>query len=115
MPYSRQRPLLAPTERITVRLKTDQRDRFIQATGTPKNLAHELHRAPVRAGKLSLRVTRESLEALIAVAAQSPAADRREDRALATLLRYLESLEDRFADPNDPADAAAGPPEDNPA
>jgi hypothetical protein len=99
MPYSRQRPRIASNGRIAVRLSTSQRDLFIRAPETPKDLAHVLHRAPVRSGKLSVRLTRVSLEALIAAAANSHAPDRKAAHELATLLRYLEGLEDRFAEP----------------
>lgn len=114
MSYLRQRPRIPPTGRITVRLTTAQRDLFIQSADTPAPLGHALHRAPVREGKLSIRVTRESLEALIRVAATaSTRGDRRSERALAALLKYLESLEDRFADADpvdgeDEADEATG-------
>ena len=99
MPYSRQRPRIAPTGRVTLRLNTLQRDLFIHSPDTPKNLAHVLHRATVREGKLTVRVSREELDALIAAAANVEAPDRQTDRALAALLRYMESLEDRFAEP----------------
>lgn len=102
MRFSRQRPRVAPTGRITVRLTTGQRDLFIKAGRTPKDLAYALHRAPVRGGKLSIRVTREVLDALIAAAAISRAPDRRAEQDLAALLRYLEALEDRFAEPEGP-------------
>ena len=74
---------------------------FIHATKIPKDLAHALHRAPVRAGKLSIRATQASLAALIAAAAAHPSRNREEERALETLLRYLEGLEDRFAEPEE--------------
>jgi uncharacterized protein (DUF1778 family) len=102
MPYSRQRPRVPSNGRIAVRLTTAQRDLFIKAVETPKDLAHALHRAPVREGKLSIRVTRESLDALVAAAANSRPPDREAERVLVALLRYLESLEDRFAEPEDP-------------
>lgn len=101
MPYSRQRPRLAPTGRITVRLTPAQRDLLLASSHTPKDVAHALHRASVREGKLGVRVTRASLDALILAAAQLPTVDREAERALDGLLRYLESLADRFADPPD--------------
>lgn len=63
-----------------------------------------MHRAPVRGGKLSVRVTREELGALIAAAAKIGITDRRAERSVDTWLRYLESLEDRFDDPEDSED-----------
>lgn len=112
MPYSRQRSRIAPTGRVTIRLTPAQRDFFLEAGATPKDLGHALHRATVREGKLTLRVTRESLDALIAVAARTRVPDRRLERELLTLLRYLESMEDRFAESDDhvsdPAETADG-------
>lgn len=101
MPYSRQRPRIAPNGRVAVRLTTVQRDMFMHAPEMPKDLAHALHRAPVRAGKLSIRATQASLAVLISVAAAHPARNREEERALSTLVRYLEGLEDRFEEPED--------------
>jgi hypothetical protein len=98
MPYSRRLPRIARTGRVAIWLNPAQRDLFIQSPDTPKDLGHALHHAPVRKGKLTLRVTRESLDALIAVAAGFRPQSRGEDRALTTLLRYLESVEDRFGD-----------------
>jgi hypothetical protein len=98
MPYSRRLPRIAPTGRITIWLNPAQRDLFIQSPDTPKDLSHALHHAPVRSGKLTVRVTREALDALIAVAANFSAQSRGEERAITTLLRYLETLEDRFAE-----------------
>jgi hypothetical protein len=100
MPYSRQRQRIAPNGRISVRLTPEQRDLFIRSSAIPKNLGHLLHHAPVREGKLSVRIDRVGLEAMILAAARVTAADRAEERALAALLRYLESREDRFADPD---------------
>lgn len=97
---------MAPNGRVAVRLTTAQRDMFIRSPEVPKDLGHLLHRAPVRAGKLSIRVTREALDALIAAAARHGANGREEERALATLVRYLEGLEDRFEEPEDEADEA---------
>jgi hypothetical protein len=48
-----------------------------------------------------VRLTREELDALIAAAAQMPAHDAKADRALGTLLRYLEAAADRFEEPDD--------------
>lgn len=102
MPYSRQRPRIAPTGRVSLRLHTGQRDLLVHAPGTPPGLGHALHRAPVRAGKLTLRVGRGELEALIAVAANLRPTDRRTERELDALLRYLESREEQFAEAAEP-------------
>ena len=101
MPYPRRLPPIAPNGRIALWLNPAQRDFFIASPETPKDIGHALHRAPVRNGKLTLRVTRESLDALIRAAAAFSAQSKGEERALATLLRYLESLEDRFEDEAD--------------
>lgn len=101
MHYSRQRPRVAPTGRISIRLTTWQRDLLMAAATTPKDLGHVLHRAPVRGGKLSIRVTRETLEALIATVAKSPAPQERTERDMKALLGYLETLEDRFEQPDE--------------
>ena len=98
MPYQRRRSLIPATGRVALWLTPAQRDLFIFSPDTPKSLGHALHHAPVRKGKLTLRITRESLNALIDVAAKFAPQSAGEDRAIATLLRYLESLEDRFAD-----------------
>ena len=98
MPHQRRLPRIPATGRVTLWLNPAQRDLFVNSPDTPRSLSHALHHAPVQKGKLTLRVTRESLDALIAAAAKFVPQSRGEDRALATLLRYLESLEDRFAD-----------------
>ncbi|MDF3058135.1 MAG: hypothetical protein K0R17_2350 [Rariglobus sp.] len=108
MHYSRRQPRVAPTGRITVRLSTDQRDLFIKASEVPRDLAHALHRAPVRGGKLSIRITREFLDALIAAAAKSQAPDRRAERDLVALLGYLEGLEERFETTDDTTESDEG-------
>lgn len=99
MPYSRQRPRLAPTGRVAVRLTPPQRDQFIHSGDLPAGLGQALHRAVVREGKLSVRVTRDELDLLIRAGAKLRPADRRAEREMDTLLRYLEGLEDRFAEP----------------
>lgn len=99
MPYSRRLPRIPSTGRIAVRLNTAQRDLFVHDPAVPKNLGHALHRAPVREGKLALRLSREELEALITAAAKAPAPDRQAERSMSALLKYLESLLDRFAEP----------------
>lgn len=101
MPYSRQPPKIAPTGRVTLQLSTAQRDLFVQSDRTPRGLIHELRRAPVREGKLSVRVTQASLAALIEAVAAMNAPDRRAEKALDSLMRYLESLEERFGPPAD--------------
>jgi hypothetical protein len=98
MAYLRRRPKLAPTARVTIRLTPVQRDLFLGTAELPPTLAHALHRATVREGKLQVRITRAELEQLIAVAARVPASDAAADRALGALLRYLESMDDRFED-----------------
>lgn len=101
MPYSRQRPRVARTGRIAVRVNTGQRDLLAHAVETPKEVVYALRRAPVRSGKLSVRVTRDELAAFITIVAGTVAPDRRAVRALATFLRYLEALEDRFDEPDE--------------
>ncbi len=98
MPYSRQRPRIPANGRISIRLTTAQRDWFLRDDAAPKDLAQALHHAAVREGKLALRVARPALETLIAIAARAPATDRKTERDLAALLRYLESVDDRFDD-----------------
>jgi hypothetical protein len=84
----------------------DRATRSVYQSGeTPRELGYALHRAPVRAGKLRVRVTRAALETLISVAAKSGARDCEEERALGTLVRYLEGLEDRFDPGDDGAEA----------
>lgn len=100
MPHSRRQPRIAPTGRITIRLSTGQRDFLMNSPELPKALGHTLHRAVVRRGELSMRVTRDELDTLILVAAAMRVPDRKSERELATFLRYLESMEDRFEDPD---------------
>lgn len=101
MAYTRRRHRIAHSGRVTLRLSPAQRDLFLHSPELPQGLGHTLHRAHVREGKLTARVTRGDLDVLIAVAAKVSAADRRSERELDTLLRYLEGLEDRFAEPQD--------------
>ncbi len=96
MLYPRRRARVLPTGRVTIRLTTAQRDLFLKAPDLPRGLGHELHRAPVRAGKLSLRVDLAKLEAMISAAAATSTSDRQSARSLETLLRYLELAEERF-------------------
>lgn len=98
MPYQRRRPRIPATGRVTLWLNPAQRDLFVHSPDTPRALSHALHHAPVQKGKLTLRVTRDALDALIAAAVKFSPQTRDEDRAVATLLRYLESLEDRFVE-----------------
>lgn len=107
MPYSRQRPPIPPTGRVAVRLTTGQRDLFLRSHSLPRELGHPLHHAVVRRGKLQVRVTRSELDALIAAAAQACEADAAGERALTALLGYLESIEDRFAEPDEGDDENA--------
>lgn len=105
MPHPRRLPRIPATGRVTLQFRPEQRDLFIPARETPANLSHALHRAPVRAGKLTVRVTRPELDALIQAAANHPTADARAERAVGTLLRYLETAESRFDEPADPPPA----------
>jgi hypothetical protein len=104
MPYTRRRHRLSASGRVTIRLTTAQRDVFIESSKLPASLGHLLHRAPVRDGKLNVRVTRGELDALITAAAICQPKDRREEKNLGTLLRYLERLEDRFEEPEESED-----------
>ena len=106
MPHQRRRPRIPANGRVTLWLNTAQRDVFVHSRETPQALGHALHRAPVKKGKLTLRVTRESLDALILAAANATPKNASEERAFNTLIRYLESLEDRFEeDVGDDVDA----------
>lgn len=107
MPHTRRLPRIAPTGSISLRLTTAQRDLFIHSPALAPSLGHALHRAPVRDGKLTIRVKQPELDALIAIAARHHPADKREQRAHETLLRYLEKQEDRFAEPDDETDTAS--------
>jgi DNA/RNA-binding domain of Phe-tRNA-synthetase-like protein len=98
MPHPRRRPRVAPTGRVSLRLTTEQRDQFLASSQTPRELGHTLHRAVVRNGKLTIRVTRDALEALIIAAARTTPTNRHAERALDALLRYLESRSDQFAE-----------------
>ena len=71
---------VAPTGNAPLRLDTSQRDMFVRSPDLPRGLRHALHKAPVRDGKLSVRVTRAELEALIVAAANAPAEGKREER-----------------------------------
>jgi hypothetical protein len=86
---------------VTARLTPAQRDVLIGAPGTPRALGHALHHAHVDRGELSIRLNRESVDALIAAAAAIKPEGLAADRALDTLLRYLETLADRFEDPEE--------------
>jgi hypothetical protein len=106
MPYQRRRPRIPATGRVTLWLNTAQRDVFVHSRETPQALSHALHRAPVKKGKLTLRVTRESVDALILAAANATPKNAAEERTFNALIRYLESLEDRFEeDVSDETDA----------
>lgn len=103
---ARIRPRVAANGRVSVRLSPSQRDLFTRAATVPRDLAFALRNAPVREGKLSVRVRRAELEAMTAAAVAASAADRRQERELASLVRYLEGLEDSFAEPREAADGA---------
>ncbi len=98
---ARLRPRVASQGRVSVRLNPSQRDLLARSHETSRELAHALRKAPVREGKLTVRVSRHELESLVAAAAAATAPDRRAERDLNSLLRYLEDLEDRFAEPAD--------------
>jgi hypothetical protein len=114
MPYLRQLPRIPATGKIAVRLTPAQRDVLLGSSRTPRDVGHRLHRAPVRKGKLEVRVGREALDALILIAAAAiptaPAsrAEREQARALDTFVRYLEDLSDRFEMPEEPAGEEEG-------
>jgi hypothetical protein len=74
-----------------------------ESGGISLNLVHALRRAPVREGKLNVRVDRAELEAMILVVAKLPQGGRQVEPKVAALLRYLEETEDRFEDPEDEA------------
>lgn len=101
MPYSRQQPKIAANGRIGIRLSPEQRDLLMRAPEVPRGLGHLLHRAPVRKGRLELRVTRDELDCLIAGAARTSVTGRQAERELNVFLGYLEDLADRFAEPED--------------
>ncbi len=113
MPYLRQRQRIATNGRVGVRFSVEQRDQLIRSPHTPREVAHRLHRAPVRGGKLEIRLDRAALDAVILAVAHEPENDTRpaktrDRRAQATFLRYLENLSDRFEDEDDGnADSAA--------
>lgn len=111
MSYLRQRPRIAPTGRVALRITPAQRDELLRSQRTPQSLAHMLHRAAVKGGWLSLRVGRDELDTLIMAAADVRAADRKEERVLTSLLDYLESIEERFVDPENEKGGAGAPPE----
>lgn len=98
MAYLRRRPRIAPNGRVSVRLTPSQRDLFTGAATVPKSVVHALRNAHVLDGKLSIRIDRDALESLIVAAAEAAARNPRTDNKLGALVRYLESLEDRFAD-----------------
>ena len=106
MPYLRQRQRLAANERVGVRFNLEQRDRLLRSPHLPREIAHRLHRAPVKKGKLEIRLGRDSLDAVILAAANlpedaSPTAKLSARRADAIFLRYLENLADRFEEAED--------------
>jgi hypothetical protein len=96
MPYSRRRPRISATGRVSVRLSTRQRDLFLGSRDVPASLVFALKHAPVRDGKLSLRITRSELDHLIATVAKIAPRDKAHERDLNTFLDYLDGLEDRF-------------------
>ena len=101
MPFHRQRPRIAPNGRVSIRLSTHQRDLFLGNRDVPASLAYALKNAPVRDGKLGLRVTRHELDTLILAAAKITPRNKDHERELNTFLTYLEKHEDRFAEDAD--------------
>lgn len=115
MPYLRQRQRIPTNGKTAVRLSTGQRDLFIASPGLPRDIVFALKRAPVRKGKLEVRVGRASLDAMILAAAAAipeppsdpaPRALVARRRELGTFVRYLEELEDRFEDESASEDPA---------
>jgi hypothetical protein len=81
---------------VTVRLVTWQRDLFLDDAVVSRSLIAALKRAPVRDGKLGVRVSRSELDVLIDVAARQKPETKARERELDALLGYLEGIEDRF-------------------
>jgi hypothetical protein len=107
MPYLRQRQRIPATGKIGVRLTTDQRDFLLASPGLAREAAFALKRAPVKKGKLEVRMGRGSLDAMIAVAAAAipdlppgpaPRSLIEMRRSLNVFVGYLENLSDRFED-----------------
>lgn len=98
MPHSRLRPRIPANGRVAIRLTPAQRDLFQGSPEIPRALGQALHHAVVREGKLTLRVDRDAVLSLITVAAKVAVDGRRAESEIATLLRYLEAADDRFAD-----------------
>ena len=98
MSHVRRLPKIAPTGRVAVRLSPAQRDQVLNSRTLPRKLGHLLHRAPVREGKLEIRVSQPELEALITSAAGVVVSEPAALRALDVFLDYLETQADRFAE-----------------
>lgn len=98
MAFSRQRPRIAATGRVSVRLNPSQRNLLLDHRDLPAPLAFALKHAAVRDGKLNVRVTRPELDRLIVAVAAIRPLEPRERRTLDAWLDYLESLDDRFED-----------------
>ncbi|HEX2860655.1 MAG TPA: hypothetical protein VHN79_03405 [Lacunisphaera sp.] len=99
MPYLRQQPKIPANGRVTLRLTPAQRDGLLAERDLPRGLGHVLHRAPVKQGKLQVRVTRTELDALIIAATRLPVPHKAAERALNVFLSYLETQEERFTEP----------------
>jgi hypothetical protein len=97
---------------VTLRITPSQRDELLRSERMPQSLGHALHRAAVKRGWLNVRVGRKEVEAMILAAAALRAADKKEERVLTSLLDYLESLEERFVDPENEKGGAGAPPDD---
>ena len=104
MPYLRRLPRIPVSGRVTVRLTVDQRNLLLAlaAPSLPPSLGHALSKASVRNGRLALELKRDALDRLILAAAATRAPGKAVDRELVKLLAYLESLADRFEEPDDP-------------
>jgi hypothetical protein len=100
MPYLRQRQKIPPAGRVPIKLTPAQRDQLIAHPSLPRGLGHFLHGAPVKEGKLRVRLTSPELDALILTAVALPAPTPAAKRALDVFLSYLETQADRFDEPD---------------
>jgi hypothetical protein len=100
MPYLRRLPRIPLNGRVTARLTLQQRDLLLALPSIPKELGAGLAHAAVRNGKLGLELKRAGLDALIMSAGSARPAGKAADRELARLLDYLESLLERFEEPD---------------
>jgi hypothetical protein len=105
MPYLRRLPRIPAHGKTSIWLTPSQRDLLLRTAGLSRDLGHLLHRAPVRKGKLEVRVGREALDTMILAGAAAipalppgpaPRALVETRRVLDTFVRYLEEQADRF-------------------